>query len=103
MRFSMNIFFERGEEYPLHQVGLLDLELTLEEAKRLLGVDLQDLAHLHELRLVIDDHARVRRNTDLAVGEGIKGIDGNLRATVPAASAAGSRHSLPCCRSPALL
>ena len=57
----------------------LDLEFALQQLLRPLRAALQNLAHAKELRLVVLDHARRRRQIRLAAGEHVKLLDDFLR------------------------
>ena len=68
--------FERTGHQVLQQFALADLEFLAKEFLGVFGRTTQHLAHGEEVRLLVVDDAAVWRDGDLAVGEGIKRIDG---------------------------
>ena len=56
-----------------------DLELLTEQALCMVCAILEDVLHRKELRLVIHDHAGIRRDRHLAVCESIERVDGLVR------------------------
>ena len=68
--------FQRIEVQLLEQLVLTYLQLLTDEVLRTVGRVAQYVADGEELRLVVADDAAVGRDVDLAVGEGIEGVDG---------------------------
>ena len=58
------------------QLAFSDLEFLADEVFRAVRRVAEHVADGEELRLVVLDHAAVGRDADLAVGEGIEGVDG---------------------------
>ena len=56
-----------------------DLELLTEQTLCMVCAILEDVLHRKELRLVIHDHAGIRRNRYLAVCECVERVDGLVR------------------------
>ena len=68
-------FLQGGKEELFFQFAFLNLQLHAEQAQGLVGGMFQHLADRHEMGLVVHDDAAVRRDADLAVGEGIERVD----------------------------
>ena len=60
----------------------LDLQLLEQQVAGMVGAVLEDVVNRQELRLVVLDHAGVRRDVDFAVREGVQGVDGLVRGDV---------------------
>ena len=75
----MNIFSR--EENRIFSISPFSyLKLLLQQLfYRLVGIVLQNFIHLHELRLVGDNHTGVGRNRNLTIGKSIERVDGNFR------------------------
>ena len=61
------VVFELGKAYA---------ELLFQQVAGVEGIVLEDVVDRKELRLVLHDHAGIRGNVGLAVGESVEGIDG---------------------------
>ena len=68
--------FERSEVQNLLCLAFLYEQLLMQQGLGVLDADAQQVAHAHEVRLVVVDDTAVGRDAHLAVGEGIEGIDG---------------------------
>ena len=64
------------------QLSQPDFQFLTQQVLGVQGVVAQHLVHPKELRLLVHNHAGVRRNGNLAVGEGVEGIDGLVRRHV---------------------
>ena len=72
-------FLQRLEVVLLQKFVLADFQLLTYKVLRAVCRMAQHIADSEEFRLVILDHATVRRDTYLAIGEGIEGINGLVR------------------------
>ena len=63
----------------IFQLTQLNFQLLAEQIKGVLGASTQNIIHAHELGSVFVNHTSQRRNTHLTIGEGIQGIDGQIR------------------------
>ena len=67
---------EGGEMQLLPDLGQLYLELAAQYVAGVLDIVAQHIAHAQEMWLVVGDDTAVGRHRQLAVGEGIEGVDG---------------------------
>ena len=58
------------------QLAEPDLQLASQQPLGMLGRAAQDFAHAQEMGLLLPDDAGVGRDRNLAVGEGVEGVDG---------------------------
>lgn len=62
----------------LFELGQSDFEFLLEQGADVVGGASQDFAYANEDGLAFVDHAGVGRDRNLAIGEGVQGVDGGL-------------------------
>ena len=74
--------FERSGVPRLVEFMQPDFELLPQQRPRMIGRTAQDLAHAHEVGLLVPDDAGVGRNRHLAVGEGVERVDRLVRRFV---------------------
>ncbi len=74
--------FERSGVPRLVEFMQPDFELLPQQRPRMIGRTAQDLAHAHEVGLLVPDDAGVGRNRHLAVGEGVERVDRLVRRLV---------------------
>ena len=67
---------ERGVEQAFAQFVKLDFKFAPEDVARAVGTMAQHVAHTQKVRFLFRNHAAVGRNTLLAIGKGVEGVDG---------------------------
>ena len=63
----------------IFQFTQFNFQLPTQQIQSILRASFQDVVHAHKLRTVFVNHTSQWRNTHFTIGEGIEGIDGQIR------------------------